>query len=137
MKSVAMIGIKDSYKVWAVEFDRGSAILDWQDANPDFEVHSWAPVVALEAALGYAKGDAEGETVRSQNSRTEREEKASVAIAANEHVGTSIGRTKTFTGPASAPRSWTGSPSAGTLSKPAPTPSPTPENNNSQPELAP
>ena len=56
MKSVAMIGIKDSYKVWAVEFDSGSAILDWQDANPDFEVHSWAPVVALEAALGYAKG---------------------------------------------------------------------------------
>lgn len=79
MKSVAMIGIKDSYKIWAVEFDSGSAILDWQDANPDFEVHSWAPVVALEAALGYAKGDAEGETVRSQNSRTEREEKASVA----------------------------------------------------------
>lgn len=81
-----MIGIKDSYKIWAVEFDSGSAILDWQDANPDFEVHSWPPVVALEAALGYAKGDAEGETVRSQNSQTEREEKASVAIAANESL---------------------------------------------------
>jgi len=26
----------------SVSFDSGSAVLDWQDANPDFEVHSWA-----------------------------------------------------------------------------------------------
>jgi len=58
MKCVAMISIKDSYKVWAVEFDSGSAVLDWQDANPDFAVQSWAPVVSLEEALRYAKGDA-------------------------------------------------------------------------------
>jgi DNA replication protein DnaC len=78
--------------------------------------------------LGYMELDKRGAELLFQV-LTEREEKASVAIATNESFS---GWTKTFTDPASAQRSWTGSHSKAQSSKPAPTPtaSPTPKINN-------
>jgi DNA replication protein DnaC len=54
---------------------------------------------------------------------TEREEKASVAIASNESFS---GWTRTFTDRVFASRSWTGSPSTAPSSRPAPSPTGSP-----------
>ncbi|BDE14343.1 hypothetical protein MKCMC460_32030 [Mycobacterium sp. 20KCMC460] len=66
--------------------------------------------------LGYMELDRRGAELLFQV-LTEREEKASVAIASNESFS---GWTKTFTDPDSAPRSSTDSPSTAPSSKPAP-----------------
>jgi DNA replication protein DnaC len=68
--------------------------------------------------LGYMELDRRGAELLFQV-LTEREEKNSVAIASNESFS---GWTKPSPTPGCAPRSSTGSPSAGTSSKPAPTP---------------
>ncbi len=77
--------------------------------------------------LGYMELDRRGAELLFQV-LTEREERNSVAIASNESFG---GWTKTFTDPGCARRSWTGSPSAATSSRPAPAPTgwPTPAAN--------
>ena len=68
--------------------------------------------------LGYMQLDRRGAELLFQV-LTEREEKASVAIASNESFG---GWTKTFTDPSYAQPSSTDSPSAAPSSRPAPTP---------------
>ena len=72
--------------------------------------------------LGYMQLDRRGAELLFQV-LTEREEKASVAIACNESFS---GWTKTFTDPRLAPPSSTDSPSAAPSSKPAPTPTGSP-----------
>ena len=56
---VAMIGMKDSFKVWAVKFGSPSEMYAWVDAHPEIVLSSWAPVVEAESALVYASLEAE------------------------------------------------------------------------------
>ncbi|MEV3920720.1 ATP-binding protein [Actinomadura coerulea] len=85
-------------------------------------IASYGRVELLCDEPGYMELDRRGAELLFQT-LTEREEKNSLAIASNDSFG---GWTKTFTDPACAPPSSTGSPSAAPSSRPAPTPTASP-----------
>ncbi|MFJ4168400.1 hypothetical protein ACIPY3_02705 [Paenarthrobacter sp. NPDC089714] len=56
---IAMIGMKNSFKVWAVKFASSSDMFAWVDAHPEIVLNSWSPIVDAESALVYASLEAE------------------------------------------------------------------------------